>query len=190
MVRARWRARVPEHLGTLTLEPIRSFGVALFERPGPLAALVSACALLEAGLAEHEPSPRVYQSGLALFAALELPVWAEAYVRWEVGFLAALGFGLDLTACAVTGETDDLSHVSPRTGRAVSRAAAVPWGDRLLVLPRFLRGQGGGPAEVLAGLALTGYFLERFLPDGVPAARRRLPAAVISKGSWPLMDPG
>lgn len=191
LVRARWRARLPEHLGTLTLEPIRSFGAALFEQPGPLAALVSACALLEVGLAEHEPCPRVYQGALALFAALVLPVWAEAYIRWEVGFLAALGFGLDLTACAVTGETDDLSHVSPRTGRAVSRAAAAPWGDRLLVLPGFLQGRGGGgPAEVLAGLALTGHFLERFLPNGLPAARRRLPDVTASNASRPLEGAG
>ncbi len=178
VVRARWRARLPEHLGTLTLEPIHSMGAALFERPARLAALVSACSLLEAGLAEHEPHPGLYQGVVALFAALEEPMWAEAYIRWEVGLLAELGFGLDLTACAVTGEIGDLSHVSPRTGRAVSRAAAAPWADRLLVLPGFLQGQGGGSAEVVAGLALTGHFLERFLPGGLPAARRRLVRAM------------
>ncbi len=174
LVRARWRARLPEQLGTLTLEPIRSLGAALFERPDRLATLVSACSLLEAGLAEHEPHPALYQGVLALFLALDQPVWAEAYVQWEVGLLAELGFGLDLGACALTGDTDDLSHVSPRTGRAVSRAAAAPWGDRLLALPGFLHGQGGGPAAVAAGLALTGHFLERSLPGGLPAARRRL----------------
>jgi DNA repair protein RecO (recombination protein O) len=174
LVRARWRARLPDQLGTLALEPTRSLGAALFDLPDRLAALVSACALLEVGLSEREPHPALYQAVLALFEALEQPAWAEAYVRWEVGLLGELGFGLDLSACAVTGDTADLSHVSPRTGRAVSRTVATPWADRLLVLPGFLRGQGGGPADVAAGLALTGHFLDCHLPGGLPEARRRL----------------
>jgi DNA repair protein RecO (recombination protein O) len=174
LVSARWRGRLSEELGTLTLEPVRSYGAALFDRQDRLAALLSACSLLDAGLPEREPHPGLYQAVLALFSALEEPVWAEAYVRWEVGLLAELGFGLDLTVCAVSGDTGDLSHVSPRTGRAVSRTVAAPWGNRLLALPGFLLGQGGGPTEVVKGLALTGHFLNRYLPDGLPAARRRL----------------
>jgi DNA repair protein RecO (recombination protein O) len=172
---ARWRARLPEQLGLFTLEPLRSYGVALFDRPERLAALVSACALVEAGLAERQPHPAVYHGLLALFDTLDRPEWAETTVLWEVGLLAELGYGLDLTRCAVTGSTEALIAVSPRTGRAVSRTAAQPWADRLLPLPGFLTGQGGGgPAEVAAGLALTGHFLERHLPGGLPAARRRL----------------
>ena len=174
LVRARWRARLPEQLGSLTLEPLRSFGAALLDQPERLAALVSASALVEAGLSEREPHPALFHGLLALFEALEHPAWAEATVRWELGLLAELGFGLDLSRCAVTGVTDELAAVSPRTGRAVSRAAAGPWGDRLLPLPPFLAGQGGGGAEqVRQGLALTGYFLERHLQGGLPPARRR-----------------
>jgi len=100
LVRARWRARLPDQLGTLALEPTRSLGAALFDLPDRLAALVSACALLEVGLSEREPHPALYQAVLALFEALEQPAWAEAYVRWEVGLLGELGFGLDLSARA------------------------------------------------------------------------------------------
>ncbi|MEI6557433.1 MAG: DNA repair protein RecO [Rhodospirillaceae bacterium] len=175
LVCARWRARLPEQLGSLTLEPLRSFGAALLDQPERLAALVSACALVEAGLSEREPHPALYRGLLALFEALEAPAWAEATVRWELGLLAELGFGLDLSRCAVTGAAGDLAAVSPRSGRAVSRAAAAPWGDRLLPLPAFLTGQGGGgPEQVRQGLALTGHFLERHLPGGLPPARRRL----------------
>ena len=174
-VQARWRARLSDQLGALTLEPVRSYGVALLDRPDRLAALVSACALVEAGLSDREPHAGLYQAVLALFDALERPAWAEATVRWEVGLLAELGFGLDFSRCAVTGEaTGELVAVSPRTGRAVSRAAAGPWADRLLPLPGFLLGGvAGGVQAVCQGLALTGYFLERHLPGGLPPARLR-----------------
>jgi DNA repair protein RecO (recombination protein O) len=93
--------------------------------------------------------------------------------------LGELGFGLDLSACAVSGETGDLAYVSPRSGRAVSRSAGKPYHDRLLALPAFLReGSAGDRQAVVAGLALTGYFLERHAlsPQGkaMPAARMRL----------------
>ncbi len=192
LARARWRARLPEQLGTLTLEPLSSYGAALLDQPERLAALVSACALVEAGLREREPHPALYHGLLALFEALEHPAWAEATVRWELGLLAELGFGLDLSRCAVTGSAEDLVAVSPRSGRAVSRAAAGPWGDRLLPLPPFLAGRGGGGAgEVRQGLALTGWFLDRHLQGGLPPARRRFaeragrepPDLVVKPGS-------
>ncbi|MCP5367993.1 MAG: DNA repair protein RecO C-terminal domain-containing protein, partial [Hyphomicrobiales bacterium] len=117
--------------------------------------------------------------------------WPTVYVKWELGLLGELGFGLDLGSCAATGVVEDLSHVSPRSGRAVSRAAAEPYLDRLLPLPPFLLRPGalGGPAEVLDGLALAGHFLERhvFAPHGlaVPAARQRLVARLRRDGPAP-----
>jgi DNA repair protein RecO (recombination protein O) len=69
---------------------------------------------------------------------------------------------LDLSSCAVTGETAALALVSPRTGRAVSEAAAGIWRERLLPLPAFLReGGDGDPVSWRDGLRLTGHFLER-----------------------------
>ncbi len=108
------------------------------------------------------------------------PGWQAAYVRWELDLLAELGFGLDLRCCAVTGTTDDLRFVSPRTGRAVSAAAAAPWRTRLLGLPRFLVEPAAEPSpeDLCAGLALTGHFLagHLFAPHNrpEPAARARL----------------
>jgi DNA repair protein RecO (recombination protein O) len=93
--------------------------------------------------------------------------------------LAVLGFGLDLSSCAATGAADDLAYVSPRSGRAVSRAAGRPYHDKLLPLPAFLVSDTpAAPPEIAAGLALTGYFLHRhlLLPQGrnLPEARQRL----------------
>src|SRR5690606_35034023 len=117
----------------------------------------------------------------ALLDALDRsPVWPAVYVRWELGLLAELGYGLDLSRCAATGAADDLAYVSPRSGQAVSRAAAEPWRDRLLRLPAFLLGVQAvaEPADVRDGLALTGFFLERRVlqPHGrpEPPARTRL----------------
>ena len=113
-------------------------------------------------------------------AMLEGPDWHAIYLRWEVLLLEEIGFGLDLAACAVTGATNDLAYVSPRTGRAVSRAGAGDWADRLLPLPAGLAGDAlASPADILAGLAITGHFLTREVhglgdPPVLPAARRRL----------------
>lgn len=179
LVCARWRARLAEQLGSLRLDPVRSFSAGLLDDPLRLAALSAACALVDAGLPERAPHPALYDGLLALLETLhgteEAVLWGGAYVAWEFGLLAELGFGLDLGCCAVSGVTHDLAYVSPRTGRAVSAAAAGEWADRLLPLPGFLCGQGEATAaDVTAGLRLTGHFLERHLVAGLPPARHRL----------------
>jgi DNA repair protein RecO (recombination protein O) len=107
--------------------------------------------------------------------------WAPLFVRWEIGLLDELGFGLDLTRCAATGSADDLIYVSPRTGRAVSRAAGEAYRDRLLSLPPFLLGRQAGdpnPRDALAGLELTAHFLAHWVlmphHKTIPEARNRL----------------
>ncbi|CAK0760194.1 DNA repair protein RecO (recombination protein O) [Azospirillaceae bacterium] len=126
---------------------------------------------------EREPHPGVFAATFALFETLiDSPFWAEAYIRWELGVLEALGFGLDLRQCAVTGTNDNLTYVSPRSGRAVSEDGTGPWRERLLPLPQFLIGHGlSDHDQILMGLRLTGYFLEKhvFFPQGdqQPAAR-------------------
>lgn len=184
LVLATWRARLEEHLGTYAVEPVRSHAV-LYERPGPLAALSAATALVEATLPERAPHPELYRSLSGLLEALESPGWGAAYVRWELSLLAELGFGLDLGSCAATGANDELAWVSPNSGRAVSLSAGEPWRDRLLPLPAFLS-PAGGPADagaVADGLRLAGWFLERhvFEPHGrtSPDARERLVRHVL-----------
>ena len=177
---ASWRGRLPEHLGTFDCELVDAHAARFLDDPDRLAALSAASALLLAALPEREPHADVHASFAALLDAFDSAQdWPQAYVLWECGLLAALGFGLDLGSCAVTGATDDLTHVSPRTGRAVSRAAAVPYRDKLLPLPGFLwRDAPANRAEIAAGLALTEHFLlhHMLLPHGrgLPEARVRL----------------
>lgn len=180
---AHWRGRLPEHLGSFTAELARARAGALMESRAGLAGLNAFAATCAAALPERQPYPPVFVAGEILLEAMaqsDAAHWLPLYARWEAGLLEALGFGLDLSECAATGATDDLVYVSPRSGRAVSRAGAGIYADRLFRLPAFLAGQGGepGPAETCDALRLTGYFLiERVLePHGeeMPQARIRL----------------
>jgi len=162
----RFRARTPDQLGSASLEPAGEGPAALFDDALALAGLSAAAAVTAGALPEREPHPGAFLGLEAFIAALEAPeIWPAVYVRFEAGLLADLGFGLDLSRCAVTGALDDLIYVSPRTGRAVSAAAGAQYKDRLLALPRFLLSSQGGlePGDVAAGLAITGHFLERFV---------------------------
>lgn len=177
-VAAQWRARLAEHLGGFTLEAEASPAAAVLDDPLRLGALASACALAEGALPERAPFPGVHDGLRALLAALPGAHWDAAYVQWELGLLAALGFGLELDRCAATGANDALAYVSPKSGRAVSLSAGEPYADKLLPLPGFLIGRGeADPPAVLHGLELTGYFIERLLFAQahlpVPPARQR-----------------
>lgn len=177
-----WSARLESHLGAFKVELERSRAVDLMQSRLTLEAGNSIFSLLAMCLPEREPSAYLYEvTGALLDHMSEDRGWMADYVRWEAALLADIGFGLDLESCAVTGRTDNLTHVSPKSGRAVSAAAAEPYLDRLLVLPPFLRSRDAAfTAEDLRdGLTLTAHFLARaVLPDlgkqSLPDARGRL----------------
>jgi DNA repair protein RecO (recombination protein O) len=190
-VRATWRARLDEHLGLYTVEGI-DLRAARFLPAAHAVHGVTHLAALCRLLAEREPHAAIYQSFEAILNRLdEAAVVAPMIARFELNFLAELGFGLDLSSCAATGAADDLIYVSPRSGRAVSRAAGEDYRDKLLRLPAFLIGEGqpASASDLTDAFALTGFFLDRhaFAPRGlaVPEARghfvtaltRVLPAA-------------
>lgn len=177
-VLAALRARTSEQLGSARLEPVGEGPAALFDDPLALAGLSAAAAVAQGALPEREPHPGAFLAFEALVAAFAHPeVWPAVFVRFEAGLLEDLGFGLDLSVCAVSGSTDDLVWVSPRTGRAVSLQAGLPYADKLLKLPPFMLGAqaGVGDGDVKAGFDLTGHFLERFvfnpLNQPLPPAR-------------------
>jgi DNA repair protein RecO (recombination protein O) len=177
-VQAAWHARLGEHLGAFVIEP-RASRAGLWDDRVALAGLGAVTGLLSATLPERAPHPALHAATLTVLDAMALPRWASVYLRWEVGLLAELGFALDLTCCAVTGAVAGLAFVSPRTGRAVARAAAAGWEDRLLPLPACLGGDGpAGPDDLSRAFALTGHFLSREALHGgaLPAARGRLVA--------------
>lgn len=157
-----WAARLNEHLGTFRADVMDSPAASIMHDADRLSALSSLCAVIDTALPEREPVPGLYAALNVWLDQLESEHWAALLVRIELGLLEILGFGLDLSSCAVTGETEDLTHVSPKSGRAVSATAAAPYLDRLLPLPAFLTGGGeANDAAVVDGLLLSGHFLEK-----------------------------
>ena len=167
-----WWARLDNHIGTFTVEPLHSRAAQVINDRLALAGMLSVLALLRFALPERAPQPGLYARSLALLDMLgQSDLWPLAYLRWEQALLDDMGFGLDLGACAVTGTTTDLAYVSPKSGRAVSRAGAGEWASRLLPLPACLLGQGLGDLDdVMQGLQVTGHFLLHHLSPGLGAS--------------------
>ncbi len=178
-----WRARLEEHLGHFVLEPVSLRAGFIIENALRLTGLGSLTALAQV-LPEREPHPKLYHAMRIVLEAIDHDdVWPALMVRWEMGLLDELGFGLDLSKCASTGQTDELIYVSPKSGKAVCRAAGLPYQDRLFGLPEFLKGGSAATlADVKAGFQLTGFFLERHVFEprnvGVPQARMMLEHAL------------
>lgn len=152
-----WRARLEDQLGMFTVELLQARAAALIDDRTRLYLSQTVCELLHL-LPERDPHDRLL--GMAVRLIDSAPDGA-ALARFELALLDDLGFGLDLASCASTGATSDLTHVSPKSGRAVSRAAAQPYLDRLLPLPSFLTGRGNaGPHDIADALRLTSHFLQ------------------------------
>lgn len=172
-----WKARLDDHIGSFTVEPQRSRAAMVLTNRLALAGLNAVCALLALALPERDPQPSVYTRSTALLDLLGRDdIWPLAYLQWEFALLDASGFALDLSCCAITGTTENLIYVSPKSGRAVSGAAAGKWASRLLPLPPVLAGQGDASnADIVQALGTTGWFIENRLLASV--GRRSMPAA-------------
>lgn len=189
-VAVNWRARLDEHLGSMTVEPVSAHAALIMENRFRLAGLASLCAVLSSGTAEREPVSRLYEATIALIDRIasesEDIVWLAVYVHWELGLLAEAGFGLKLDRCGVSGAGEGLCYVSPRTGVAVTAEAAGEHIPRLLILPGFLGGEAKSLEEdVINGIRMTGHFITRqiFAPHHRPVAeaRQRLERMVVAR---------
>ena len=189
-VRVVWRARLDEHLGHYAVEGLRLRAAGFLAAPHAVFGVTHLAALCRL-LPERDPHPAVYAALETIIEHIDdAEQVAAAMVCFELDLLAELGFGLDLDSCAATGRHDDLIYVSPKSGRAVSRAAGEPWHDKLLRLPAFLaraRQEHEAPPpsrdDVIDGFALTGFFLARDVlgPRELewPPARDRFIASVV-----------
>lgn len=180
-----WRARLDEQLGTYQAEPIELNAARLFDAATAVFGLQMLAGHLRL-LPERDPHPALFETLALVLGHLDEPEAAgELVVRFELLVLDELGFGLDLARCAATGTGEDLVYVSPKTGRAVSREAGMPWHSALLPLPAFLDRRSGLRPDALAfedAFRLTGHFFDRHVyePRGLspPEARASFIAAV------------
>jgi DNA repair protein RecO (recombination protein O) len=178
-----WNARLPEQLGNYKCEPLVSTTALIIHKPQPLLALISMLQLLKACLGEHDPHPTLYKECLQLLDDLLTTIWLEKYIKWELGLLREMGFGLSLKQCAVTGSTENLAYVSPKTGNAATLDTGLPYANKLLKLPTFIYTENKADnKELIDGLSLTGYFIENklmFLDEKRYRARKRLVASIL-----------
>ncbi|MGJ0506902.1 MAG: DNA repair protein RecO [Methylocystis sp.] len=177
LVAATWRARLEDHMGAFAVEPLANRAARYLDRGAALHGVALLAALLRL-LPERDPQDALFEMANDIAARLDrADAAAPLMARFELALLAALGFGLDLACCALTGGRDDLAFVSPKSGRAVSRAAGAPWDGRLLPYPRFLQDDADSAptSEIIDAFRLTGHFLVRDVlgPRGgaMPASR-------------------
>jgi DNA repair protein RecO (recombination protein O) len=176
-VSASWRARLDEHLGNYTIEPVNLRASSFFAASHAIYGVSHLAALMRL-LPERDPHADLYAEFEDVLNHLDdAVVAAPMVVRFELQLLSELGFGLDLEQCASTGSRADLIYVSPKSGRAVSREAGEPWADKMLRLPAFLRERDAKPAgrDLDDGFALTGFFLARHVlePRGLTLSDER-----------------
>ncbi|MEM9635276.1 MAG: DNA repair protein RecO [Pseudomonadota bacterium] len=166
-----WKARLSDHLGQFQIEPQTLRAGELMTSTIGLTSLQHMAFLLRL-LPERHPYPRLFNALSVLLNHLEEADAAGALlIRFELELLQDLGAGLDLTSCAATGATDELAYVSPKSARAVSREAGLPYHDKLLPLPSFLlEGQRQAGSEltwldITQGFELTSFFIDRHLQE-------------------------
>ncbi len=196
-VELHWRARLDEHLGMFVVEGRELNAARLFESSAAVYGLQLMAAHLRL-LPERDPHRRLYETLKLIISHLDDQLSAgELLIRFELSLLDDLGFGLDLSRCAASGVNEELTYVSPKTGRAVSRQAGEPWHDKLLALPAFLGPGAGRPADQAAidqAFRLTGYFFARHVyePRGLtePEARTGFIAAVRRHAAAPAAQMG
>ncbi len=164
-LKLRWRARLADHLGNVTVELEQSRVAVLITSNLQLCALLTLCRLLVSFLPERHPYPRLYDATMCFLDDMaEVPDWPLSYLEWEMILLKEIGYQMNLDRCTVTGSTSDLVYVSPTTGRAVSRQGAGRWAPKLLPLvPCMLGLPPRDESEIITALNTTGYFLSKYL---------------------------
>ncbi|QBR71074.1 DNA repair protein RecO [Beijerinckiaceae bacterium] len=187
-----WRARLDEHLGTFCIEPGKLRTEHLMASAEALHAMGLVAALLRLA-AERDPHPLLYEMAMQIADDVQRPEnLPPLVVRFEAEILTEMGFGLDLAQCAATGATDDLVYVSPKSGRAVSKAAGEPYKTKLLRLPPFLQGEtllDGLPlSDIRDGFRLMEFFLMRDLygprGQGLPEAHGAYLTELAKRPGW------
>ena len=163
-----WSSRLEHNLGEFKVELVRSRFHLISRNKEKIDLLNLVCTFCSAYLPERDSMNNFYQKTINLLdSEKELLLNLLGYIKWEMTLLKDLGFGLDLRKCVVTGSSDCLPFVSPKSGCAVSQQAAKGWEDKLLILPDFLRNkdeeENVSKKEIEDGLLLTGYFLKKWL---------------------------
>jgi len=154
-----WQSKAEGQLGRFNIDLDHDIATSAMTEAKALLAIQSLCGLLDMFLPDREAYSSLFHGSVALLHLLKTDEWPAAYIVWEMAFLKELGYGIDVSRCAVTGVTEGLTHISPKTGRAVCAAEAAPYVTKLLAIPDFLQGKALAADDIRTGLTMTGYFL-------------------------------
>jgi DNA repair protein RecO (recombination protein O) len=161
-----WRARLSEHLGVFNFELAISRSHMLMINKIAIIVLQNMILHLKL-LPEREIFNNIFyltQNTLDLLSDDDKII--ENFIKWELFFLKELGYGVDLSECAVTKTKNNLKYVSPKSRRAVSKIIGDPYKDKLLEIPAFLLGDNKSDKnDLVKGLLLTEFFLKQDLYD-------------------------
>lgn len=182
-----WTSKSEGQLGRFDLEPERDYASVVFDDPHAIQAMQSVCGLMDMFLPDREAYPALYAGTIALLDTMAGEEWPAVYILWEVAFLKEMGYGIDLSKCAVCGTQEGLTHISPKTGRAVCAEHAQPYIPKLHEIPRFMQGLDLDDGDYLKGLKMTEYFLvHRLLQhssyQALPDVRSHLTAFFDDRG--------
>ena len=133
---ATWGARLDSALGVFHWESEKNLTAPIMMNFERIKFVNCVFDLIKTLLPERESYSALYDSTVIFLTNLpnaKLPF--DDYLNWEITLLRELGFALDLTKCSGCGATTNLTHISPKTGRAVCAECAEPYKNRLFQLP-------------------------------------------------------
>ena len=181
-----WKGRSSEHMGTIKIETIFSPFGRTFQESEKIFAIDSACSMCSNGLFAAAPHENLFMSFMDFVFSITKDDWITSYIFFELSLLAEVGYGLDLSKCAVTGAKEGLCYVSPKTGCAVTKEVGWAYREKLLPLPSFMVSENITPNkyDIFCALNLTGHFLKVYFyginEDELPLSRGYLINAVTT----------
>ncbi len=178
-------ARVDDNMLSLRTELITPSAVNFLGDGNKLRTLTSLCSLLNACLPEMDNLERFFYYIESFFNLINEDNWLTHYAYFEFYLFEYLGIDLDLSECSATGTTENLTYVSPKTGKAVCLEAGEPYKNRLYKYPRFILEQNyrPQPPELADLLNMTEFFLYKnfFASHGLKFPPTRVNLAEIVK---------
>lgn len=178
-----WNARLEEHLGTLKVSVEKPYPLLNYNDYMKILSVSSACSILDKILQEREEMSNLYNDFTEFLENLSTEDWLRNYSIFEAKILQDCGFGLDLQCCAITGNTEDLYYISPKTGAAASKLAGEKYKDRLFIIPQFFLENSAKPSisEVIEALNITRYFLAKsfFVESKIPSPASNFVAEIV-----------
>lgn len=176
-VHAIWKARLSMHLGTYMIEVNDTPIARIMTQANRLLLLKTVTTLLDMLLPERHPYVLIYEYVKEIFASLHHmtdPLFH--YVRFEHLLIHEMGFGFDLSKCALCGKVCDLFYLSPKSGRGACDPCGGPYKDKLFYYPwgffdLALRiDDAEKKKSMLEMLKITGFFLSEYAIKQVGAS--------------------